>query len=67
VEGSLESADESSNGGGATESSAQVRAVNAGSLDRNGGNQTSTETTIVGSPHYVTVTGTSVLHSYNVE
>ncbi|KAJ4439785.1 hypothetical protein ANN_07913 [Periplaneta americana] len=71
VDGSLDSPSDSSNGGGASNgSTAQVTAqvvvssdtaaVNAGSSEQNGsagGSQSATgTTTIVGSPHYITVT-----------
>ncbi|XP_023723000.1 DNA-binding protein RFX2 isoform X3 [Cryptotermes secundus] len=72
VDGSLDSPGDSSNGGGASNgSTAQVTAqvvvssetaaVNAGSSEQNGSagsNQTAGTTTIVGSPHYITVTVT---------
>ncbi|KAJ9593186.1 hypothetical protein L9F63_015283, partial [Diploptera punctata] len=72
VDGSLDSPSDSSNGGGTSNgSNAQVTAqvvvssdtasVTAGNSEQNGsasGNQTATATTaIVGSPHYITVTG----------
>lgn len=80
MDGSLDSPGDSSNGGGASNgSTAQVTAqvvvssetaaVNAGSSEQNGSagsNQTAGTTTIVGSPHYITVTGTSLLSYYDV-
>jgi hypothetical protein len=80
VDVSLDSPGDSSNGGGASNgSTAQVTAqvvvssetaaVNAGSSEPNGStgtNQTAGTTTIVGSPHYITVTGNSLLSYYNV-
>lgn len=79
MDGSLDSPGDSSNGGGASNgSTAQVTAqvvvssetaVNAGSPEQNGSagsNQTAGTTTIVGSPHYITVTGTSLLSYYDV-
>lgn len=81
MDGSLDSPSDSSNGGGTSNgSTAQVTAqvvvssetvpVNAGSSEQNGStgaNQTAAgASTIVGSPHYITVTGTSDLYFYSV-